>query len=182
MNIFYFNSNPVACAKQHCDKHTVKMIVEYAQLLSTAHRVLDGNKMIIKKNNRKKTIYVLNDEDFEDSLYTATHVNHPSNKWVRNSIQNYSWLLNMWIALCSEYTKRYGKIHKSSSLMTVLLNAPTNIPLDVPFSPPWRAMPDEFKKDKSEKDYCEKSYQAYFNNTKRHIAFWKTNEIPHWFI
>ena len=32
------------CAKQHVDKHVVKMIVEYAQLLSTAHRVLDGEE------------------------------------------------------------------------------------------------------------------------------------------
>jgi len=27
----------------HCDKHCVKMILETAQLLSTAHRELDGN-------------------------------------------------------------------------------------------------------------------------------------------
>ena len=42
MNIFYLSSNPGECARQHCDKHVVKMIVEYAQLMSTAHRLLDG--------------------------------------------------------------------------------------------------------------------------------------------
>ena len=42
MNIFYLDNHTHRCAKQHCDKHVVKMIIEYAQLLSTAHRVIDG--------------------------------------------------------------------------------------------------------------------------------------------
>jgi hypothetical protein len=40
MNIFYLSDDPVQCAKWHCDQHVTKMILEYAQLLSTAHRVL----------------------------------------------------------------------------------------------------------------------------------------------
>ena len=44
MNIFYLDKNFQVNAKLHCDKHVVKMIVEYAQLLSTAHRVLDGEQ------------------------------------------------------------------------------------------------------------------------------------------
>ena len=42
MNIFLLNENPLLCAEQHCDKHVVKMVIEYAQLMSTAHRYLDG--------------------------------------------------------------------------------------------------------------------------------------------
>jgi hypothetical protein len=42
MNIFYLDEDPKICAQYHCDKHVVKMIIEYAQLFSTAHRVLDG--------------------------------------------------------------------------------------------------------------------------------------------
>ena len=42
MNVFYLDPDPVKCAKMHVDKHVVKMIVEYAQLLSTAHRMLDA--------------------------------------------------------------------------------------------------------------------------------------------
>ena len=54
MNIFYLNKDPKICAEQHCDKHVVKMIVEYAQLLSTAHRVIDGEEYEDRsKNNRK---------------------------------------------------------------------------------------------------------------------------------
>ena len=42
MNIFYLDRDEQKAAQYHCDKHVVKMILESAQLLSTAHRVLDG--------------------------------------------------------------------------------------------------------------------------------------------
>ena len=44
MNIFYLDEDPRICAEMHCDKHCVKMILETAQLLCTAHRVLDGDE------------------------------------------------------------------------------------------------------------------------------------------
>lgn len=181
MNIFYFNNDPKQCAMEHCDKHTVKLIVEYAQLLSTAHRVLDGTPIIIKKNNRKKTIYQLEDTDFEDNLYLATHINHPSAKWARHSYENYSWLLNLWIYLLEEYTYRYDKCHATRKLVTFLLNSPKNIDHSISFCPPWRAMPDKYKLPKIHFDYCEQSYQVYFNGEKQHIASWKKRKAPEWF-
>ena len=45
MNIFYLDPRPDTAAEMHCDKHCVKMILEYAQMLSTAHRVLDGENL-----------------------------------------------------------------------------------------------------------------------------------------
>ena len=42
MNLFYLDTRPEKCATLHCDKHVVKMIIEYAQLMSTAHRMIDG--------------------------------------------------------------------------------------------------------------------------------------------
>lgn len=42
MNVFFLDRNPRVAAEYHLDKHVVKMIQEYAQLLSTAHRILDG--------------------------------------------------------------------------------------------------------------------------------------------
>ena len=44
MNIFYLDPNPRICAEMHLDKHVVKMIIEYAQLMSTAHRFCDGTE------------------------------------------------------------------------------------------------------------------------------------------
>ena len=130
MNIFYLDPNPAECAAMHNDKHTVKMILEYAQLLSTAHRFLDGNIVTgLSETGRKQTRYVLT-SDLNTVLYRSTHINHPSAIWVRQSLENYLWLANMLIALCEEYTYRYGKTHKveRDGLCFVLLkNIPKNL-------------------------------------------------------
>ena len=39
MNIFYLHPNPNKAAAYHYDKHKVKMILEAAQMLCTAHRM-----------------------------------------------------------------------------------------------------------------------------------------------
>lgn len=41
MNIFYLERDPKIAAEFHCDKHVVKMIVESAQMLSSAHWMTD---------------------------------------------------------------------------------------------------------------------------------------------
>jgi len=71
MNIFYLDHNPKTCAEQHCDKHVVKMIIEYAQLMSTAHRILDGKEYYdLTANNRKIKRWLLPDKR-EDVLMKA---------------------------------------------------------------------------------------------------------------
>ncbi len=54
MNIFYLDRDPRICAEMHLDKHCVKMIIEYAQLMSTAHRVLDGTEYYDKTANGRR--------------------------------------------------------------------------------------------------------------------------------
>ena len=60
MNIFYFDECPVKSAEAQPDKMLVKMPLETAQMLCTAHRVLDG-------------------DDYADSvgLYKEAYKNHP---------------------------------------------------------------------------------------------------------
>ena len=70
MNIFYLDPDPSTCAKMHLDKHVVKMIIEYAQLMSTAHRVLDGEQYTDKTaNNRNIQRWRMKDELSEHTLY-----------------------------------------------------------------------------------------------------------------
>ncbi len=109
MNIFYLSKNPKECAEMHLDKHVVKMIIEYAQLMSTAHRVIDGHEYYdLTANGRKIKRWRL-DDDRETVLMKASHINHPSAVWTRASDLNYIWLYNMWQHLLDEYTYRYGK-------------------------------------------------------------------------
>lgn len=178
MNIFYLNNDPVKCAEMHVDKHAVKMILEYAQLLSTAHRVLDGHQSTrLSKSGRKQQYYPLTDSR-DSLLYSATHVNHPSAVWCRANLENYLWLHSLLVALCAEYTYRYGKVHKCQSigLVDALQNSPVNIPIGE-FTPPTPAMPDEFKV----KDTIQ-SYINYYNGSKTRMFSWKKRSTPEWAI
>jgi len=179
VNIFYVHQEPKICAQQHVDKHVVKMILEYAQLLSTAHRILDGVEYVGKsKSGRKATRYLLSD-DREHHLYLASHLNHPSAKWTRHSACHYRWLFKLWIELMREYNYRYGKIHSAARLIPYLKELPKNIP-ENGFSAPWRAMPEEFKADRSEPDYTIKSYRAYYLGAKTSMFKWKNRPQPEW--
>ncbi len=152
------------------------MILEYAQLLCTAHRVLDGTEMPIVKNGRNVKSWKLNDER-NDILYVATHINHPSAIWVRESNNNYNWLYSLFLELCKEYEYRYGKVHKCFTMLaSTLKTLPINIAVGY-FTPPTPAMPDEYKIGKSVQDY----YHAYYNGAKRDIANWKKRDVPVWF-
>ena len=178
MNIFYLHNDPRTCAEMHVDKHCVKMILEYAQLLSTAHRVLDGTLSVgLSASGRKKTSYVLMDKR-ESVLYTATHINHPSAIWVRQSDKNYMWLAEMLEMLCGEYTYRYGRVHKveDTGLMQLLKNEfPKNIPTGN-FTEPTPAMPDHYKVAGD----SIQSYKNYYLGDKTRMFSWKNRQQPSW--
>jgi len=189
MNIFYLDHDVRKCAEMHNDKHVVKMILEYAQLLSTAHRILDGNVSFgVSPSGRKKVIYVLAD-DRDTTLYSATHINHPSAIWVRQSIPNYMWLAELLEECCKEYTHRYDKVHKveRDGLMQRLKNQfPTNLS-DGPFTEPTPAMPEDVKvlrevhTDRYVLDSLA-SYRNYYIQNKTHLANWKKRDVPAWYI
>jgi hypothetical protein len=173
MNIFYLHNDPKTCAEMHVDKHCVKMILEYAQLLSTAHRVLDGTLNVgLSASGRKKTSYVLMDQR-ESVLYSATHINHPSAIWVRQSDKNYDWLFSLFQALMDEYTYRYGKVHACARLEIELSKLPKNIP-QKPFTEPTPAMPDHYKVSGD----SIQSYKNYYLGDKTRMFSWKNRPTP----
>ena len=168
MNIFYLDRDPVIAAQMMCDKHVVKMILESAQMLSTAHRVLDGDEYAN-----------------EMGLYKLAHKNHPSTIWVRTSSENYRWLFNHYDALMQEYTYRYDKTHATSRLRDALNKTPDNIPptqypnissTQYPNTDPPMCMPDYCKGDDTVL-----SYQTYYIVEKSGFAKWKRRDIPEWF-
>ena len=152
MNIFYLDEDPKLCAQYHCDRHVCKMVVEGCQLLSTAHWMTGG-----------------------EAPYKKTHINHPSNKWVRESLSNYVWLCDMTMELCKEYTYRYGKTHKTQQhLEWCIVNLP-NIE-DKGFTEIPQAMPDECKRENPID-----GYRNYYNVEKAYMCKWKNRIAPEWF-
>lgn len=89
MNIFVTDKCPIQSAKFLDDRRVIKMILESAQLLSTAMNFYGAK-----------------------GPYKTTHLNHPCSIWVRSSRANYNWLYEHFMALISEYYQRYNKIHK----------------------------------------------------------------------
>ena len=152
MNIFFLDENPKECAKMHCDKHCVKMILETAQLLCTAHWST-GSK----------------------APYRATHKNHPSAIWTRKSLENYLWLVHLGIALCEEYTMRYNKTHKTQKIIAwCAVNLPP-LPNKL-FTPPPQCMPRACMLEDAIQ-----AYRNYYITEKKSIAQWNHSKIPEWF-
>ena len=176
MNIFYLHEDPSICAKLHCDKHVCKMIIEYAQLMSTAHRVLDGELYADKTaNGRSIKRWRLNEN--EDVIYKASHINHPSGVWTRTSDANYQWLYTMWIELCKEYTHRYGKTHLTQEkLAHILAKIPNNIPKG-PLTQIPQAMPDDVKKTNPID-----AYKSYYRKYKQEFARWTNRQTPEFML
>ena len=144
MNIFYLHEDPIKAAKYQYNKHVVKMILESAQMLCTAHHHY-GNG--------------------DNVPYKRAHYNHPSTKWVRESDEHYNWLYNHMIALGNEYTLRYGKRHLTiAKCWHKLSSAPKGI-LFNGFTQPPQCMPDEYK------DECSiKAYWNYYLGEKHSVA------------
>lgn len=80
MNIFVLDPNPIIAASYHCDQHLHKMILESAQIVSTAIRL---SNLDIPRH----------------ALYKPTHPNHPCTKWVAKSVNNLQWICELAIAL-----------------------------------------------------------------------------------
>lgn len=154
MNIFYVDADPILSAKQLCDQHILKMQIESAQMLATAHWETGGS-----------------------APYKKAHVNHPSTKWTRQSIQHYRWLVEHGLEICREFTRRYGNDHKTRLVLEWLKENEPNIP-DTGFTEPPQCMPDEFK----DKDTV-KAYQRFYVLDKikvKGLKWKKCNNQPNW--
>ena len=163
MNIFFLSLNPREAARLHCDKHVVKMILETAQLLYSAH-------------------WVLHPEGLPENAYKLAHKNHPCSIWTRKSITNYMWLASLGWWLCKEYQYRYGnqKQHKTQAHLEWLMNNPPKYIPTVEFTKPALAMPDEYKQD----DTIE-AYKLFYIESKfktRGIVNYTIREWPEFLI
>ena len=129
MNLFVLDKDPIKAAQLQCDKHVVKMIVESGQMLSTAHRMLDGLQTRRKsKSGKTMSKYWELPDSREEVLYKAVHMGHPCTVWTMANDNNYRWHFDHFSALCHEYTYRYGKVHATQTkLKTHLMKVPNNI-------------------------------------------------------
>ena len=183
MNIFYVDKNPETAAKMMCDKHIIKMILESAQMLCTAKRVLDGTEYVDRtKNGRKITRWRLENPNEEATIYKAGWLGHPSTIWVMKSAYNYIWLYKHMMALNEEYKLRYNKDvdHVSiQKLGELLKQPPKNANLKAIATDATPAMPDECKIPGD----VVGSYRKYYILYKNYFAKWSApRSAPDWYV
>ena len=157
MNIFYFDECPVKSAQAQPDKMLVKMPLETAQMLCTAHRVLDSNEYAD-----------------EAGLYKEAYKNHPCTVWARESSTNYDWLFKHFTSLLDEYEYRYNKEHACKRLVVALSKTPDNI-TQTDMTPVALAMPDQYKKPDPVL-----SYRDYVIHEKHYAKWEKGRAKPIW--
>ena len=173
MNIFFLHKDPQWAANALCDKHVPKMLLESAQMLSTAVR-------------RHKTEF----ENY-DKIYKSAYPNHPMTKWVGDTRNNFRWALENAVFISQEYYKRFKKIHKSSEVINNIYDAkymedipmmwvrPSyHLPKYTGITTPPQCMPDEYKDD----DYVT-AYRKYYQGAKSYFAKWERGvSAPDWWV
>lgn len=167
MNLFILSLNFQECAECMFDKHVSKILLEAVQMLCTAIQIVDPENEITSKIK----------------LYKIAHKNHPVTIWMRNSLDNYLWTLNLVDAMHEEWKFRYNhppeKMHKSYVVAKYLREyAPSAYKFPSSGLTQFAlAMPVEYKRD----DPIE-SYRIYYQSPdKQKIASWKNREKPSWY-
>jgi len=182
MNIFILDENPIKAAQLQCDKHVVKMIVESAQMLSTAHRMLDGSPIKARSKSGKRMVnhWIHPNKNLENTLYKAVHTGHPCTVWTMQSAANYAWHYDHFYALCVEYTYRYGKTHATETLLDEILSIP---PRNIPYG-----IKTEFPLAMQANPECihegdpVRSYREYYQTKQdRFKMAWTNRSTPSWF-
>jgi len=153
MNIFHLDKDPKICAEYHCDKHVVKMILETAQMLSTAYRKKFGDN---------------------DDLYKTAYPKHPMTIWVGDSGNNFFWSVQLLDQLLYQYTLRYNKVHKTIKISN-LLHGKHKLwhTWKTEFTPPPLCMPDKYKCN----DYVQ-AYRNYYIGDKKRFAKYTGIDTP----
>lgn len=187
MNIFILSRDIGECVQMHCDKHVVKMITEYAQLLSTAKRTFDGKPTQIKVGSKTKVVNVLPGEELaiengqlvihNKRAFLQTHDNHPCALWTKLCDKNYEFLVALNLKLIEEYEYRYQKHHGTADTMQYLVDTPAGIRHHSHVTQFAQAMPAQYITPGDPVT----GYRKFYNGEK-HFATWKHREVPFWYL
>ena len=169
MNIFLLDRDIDTCARYHNDRHVNKMILEGAQMLSTAV-ILSGVPC--------------------EHAYKPTHKNHGSNIWVRESLVNWLMLRELVYSLSAEFDWRFNRPEPHKSVSIVHRLPLPDIP-DIGVTLPYQAMPEEYRDGDhvaAYRRYYIKDKQCYYvkdrktGEPKRVWHTWTRRGKPDWWV
>lgn len=155
MNIFFLDEDTELCAQGHYDIHVSKMVLETAQLLSTAHRLADS--------------------PVQEMVYKMTHKGHPSSVWTRESKSHYDWLFELFSELSKEFRHRRGKDHMSWVKLRHHLSGAPALPHNEWLRDPPQCMPSQFHAPDTVN-----AYRNYYTDGKRRLKSYTNRAVPVW--
>lgn len=160
MNIFYLSREVDECARWHVDAHVRKMCFEYAQLLTSAHCVLDHAPQ------------------HYGYPYPKSVPSHPCALWVRASRYHYEWLYDLLVQLCAEYTHRYQDKHFIERWFILKRLATPPLALRQPEHHPTWCSPPKCVHDDCKKPSTIASYRLEYRTHKKYDK--KGNNMHRW--
>jgi len=155
MNLFFLDPDLQRCAEAHVDRHVVKIITEANQCMACAY---------------PKGV----------APYRHSYTNHPMTVWVRTNLANFNWTVEYCLALCYEYTYRYGRVHAGERVANWYKQNPPTIPNGELTEPPrcFGAFKDQINITTSVYD----DYRSYYKVGKSHLFNWKNRATPSWLL
>ena len=180
MNIFALSKDPIESAKQMLDKHIVKMPTESCQMLHTNALFMEYTEQYGQEPSLRqlKEYHKL----IDSNLMKPAMLNHPSTIWARKNINNTMWLFEHSLALCEEFSYRYGKVHGTHER---ILETPIEYEGDSKLATPVDiAMMDKYRIPNNYGEHCWEyvidSYRHYYLEGKWKFAEWRQNRMPEW--
>jgi hypothetical protein len=203
MNIFALDADPAKAAQMHADVHVVKMILETAQLLSTAwHELHSGYTLPLDSPNVLAGLARVTAPSVRPSappdpveadgalhagakpstiwllggqrIYAPTHSDHPCAVWVRAGRANYAWLWMLGMSLCDEYTYRYTKEHATLKVLRALELVPPNC-AGGNLTPFAQCMPEQYRQNSATQ-----AYRNYYRTDKSALLSYTKRAPPDW--
>ena len=173
MNIFYLDRDPRTAVRMHCDKHVVKMTLETAQMLSTAHRCMN-----IPPDSPAEEKEALRANLDADGILQEAFRHHPMTQWVMETSGNYTWTVALFRHLCYEYYHRFGwrypREHALYPLVRKFETLPELMEPGQQYDPP-QCMPVHVQHED-----CVTAYRQYYLECKQPFAKWTMRPAPEW--
>lgn len=190
MNIFVLDENPKIAAKYHCDSHVKKMPVESCQMLvagiyhinnivSRKQRIDPKNKNIIQSIFIDYPLSQNTIEKYNDYAPGLSFINHPCSIWVRESSDNFRWLIDLGKSLCIQHIDVFGSAIICDSQICWIedwLEDNRKLFHNTELTPFAQAMPDKYHDINAVK-----AYRNYYLGEKQFVT-WKNRDIPEWYV
>jgi len=192
INVLYLDHDPTLAAQYHCDVHVSRMMLDAAQLLSTAWLMTNPELTSFDFVHTDPVFpYAGGRSDLGlmpgvcrylagQRIYGRTEQNSSSALWARESRANYEWLWRLATELVEEYRFRFERpVGRLAAILATLEVAPPGLP-DAPRSEPEPDMPEELKISVDGFYDAVASYRNYYVTAKTQILRWGRRGAPYW--